>query len=254
LAVTVGCAVDDLKQSVIDLVSDKNTETLLVRVAAWLEDEKVGEHHLAWVFGFCFEKGVDEVVELAPRFITQYPASVFPVRIFFADLLLRKNLFDEASHEARIYLRCVRDAGIIQNLKGKPLLADGIARAFLILTGVYTEAGSRTYSRGVLQYARTLGLPREWQDVYESEICRLDHEISADACLVSLDEAWKTFLENGAALNEVLTQCARMNFAMLSKRVELLHDRFRFDSCYTVDPSEMFMLVMQDDRGRLSLA
>lgn len=248
-----GCEVVDLQQTTIELVSREETEKLVSSARAWLADEAVQEADLAWMFGFCFENGLGRVIALAPEFVRRYPESLFPVRVFFADLLIQNNLFDQASHEARAYLRRVKNAGIFDKLDGEGLLVDGIARAFLQLTSVYTEAGARTYSHRVLEYGQSLNLSSRWKEAFTSEMRRLDHEFRADAATAALDDVWEGCFTTGRGMDDVLALCAKRNFPMLSKRVELICDKLRFDIGFQVDRSEMFMIIHKDEREHLLL-
>lgn len=243
----------DLQQTTIELVSRGETEKLISRVQSWLADEAVQESDLAWMFGFCFENGLGRIVELAPEFLKKYPDSFFPVRVFFAHLLVQNGLFDQASHEARAYLRLVKCAGIFDKLRGGGLLADGVARAFLLLTAVYTEVGARAYSRRVLEHVRSLNFSSDWKQAFASEIGRLDHEVSADAAAAALDDMWEEFFKNGRKVDDVLALCSKKGFVMLLTRVELIREKLRIDREFQVDRSEMLMIIHKDERGHLLL-
>jgi hypothetical protein len=243
----------DVKKITAELTLLGENESLLYAAKDWLLDESVQESDLAWMFGFCFESGAGAVVALAPDFIKRYPESLFPVKVFFADLLAQNGLFDQASHEARTYLRCIKDAGMLGDLSGHTVFSDGIARAFLLLTSVYTEVGARTYSRKALEHATSLNLPAMWKQAYVSEISRLNQDIYTDNLAATADDIWEKFFEAERAMDRVLALCLERNFMMLAKRVELIYEKLRFDSAFQMGVSEIFMVIHEDDNGRLLL-
>jgi hypothetical protein len=236
-----------------ELAARREADALSARADEWLRDEAVPEHDLAWLFGFCHERGFAKVLVMAPRFAARFPKSLYPVGVFFADLLARNGLFDAASDEARAYLRRTRDTGLLDDLAGKQLVADGVGRAFLLLTAAYTEVGARSYSRDVLAYALRHALADNWKAALRAEDERLAKELH-DPALAAKDAKWRAFFADGGGYQALHAQCVADNFEALAHRLELLDVRFRVAPTARVDEDEILQVVQRDDTGKHLLA
>ncbi|PIW37249.1 MAG: hypothetical protein COW24_00925 [Candidatus Kerfeldbacteria bacterium CG15_BIG_FIL_POST_REV_8_21_14_020_45_12] len=221
-------------------------ETLAVARAAFAEEPN-NENLLAWVAGNLFENKIPNSEGLLNQFVGIFPNSIHPIQVYLASLLLSHGQFDSASNEARIYLNRLLIKGSLSSpgeIISNPILSEGVGRAFLQLTSVYTEAGARSYSLRALK----LGLwyvSEYWKNVYQSEIQQLQQEL-AERKIRKLDEVWEDFFQYGNKMNKLITLCKKRGFVILEKRLALIEGKFRYNPEYKVDQSELFQVIIED--------
>lgn len=240
-------------ENVIAKYESGNGDQIAGQLKKMIADEQDWEGEIAWTFGYCFEKGLDDVFQLAPNFAKKYPDSIYPVMVMYSDILARRGRFDEASSESRIYLRKVSEAGLLENLEDKPLIADGVSRAFLLLTSAYVEAGARSYAKKILNLATKYDLPKNWLAFYKKSIDQINAELK-DEATSSLNDLWERFFAGGGGANEIYPILEKMGFLLLRRRIDLIESNFRYDRHWKCDDAELFKLVMADQFGRLVLA
>jgi hypothetical protein len=240
------------RDNILNLCSRKQSGDSVACVNDLLSNASINEHELAWVFGLYFENNVDDVIALAPNYISRFPDSLYPVRVFFADLLSRRELFDEASHEARSYLRSARDSGLfVGDISQSPIFCDGIARAFLLLTSVYTEVGALSYSLRVINIAKKINFTQRWENIFNSECMRINDSLNCKLTSET-NRRWEMFFETGEYINDLSRSCMDKGFLMLRNRLNLIADKFRFSSDWEID-QEVFEIIFQDSAGSIFL-
>lgn len=222
-----------------------NVSDIVDCIEASFTNDKTQEHELAWALGVVFEKNIFEAFRFMPRFLEKHPRSPHPVRVFYSDLLARQGQYDLASEQARIYLRTLSDSKLIEQLKGKPILQDGVARAWLLLSAVYTEAGARSYSKRVILTGLACSLPLSWVDAFHGEVSRLDDELLSND-LKFLDDKWENFFLNSDGWNYLDNHCNENELLILKKRIELIKDNFKFNPSFNLQ-GEMLKLVNHEN-------
>src|SRR5262245_34943665 len=113
------------------------------------DDQTVGEDGLAWVAAMMFENDIRPAFDLLETFVERFPESLHLGRVYLADLSAQAGRFDQATDQARVYLRQARDRNVLPTLADRPIVQDGVSRAGLLLTAAYTELGARSYSTRV---------------------------------------------------------------------------------------------------------
>lgn len=211
------------------------------------------EGGLAWIAGVIFEKDIATAFDLVDQFVKRFPESRHIIRVYMADLWARVGRFDLATDHARIYLRIARDAGILEDVAGTKILAEGVGRAFLLLTCVYTECGARSYSRRLLQFALRHKLDAKWIERYRREIEHLDGELE-NPKNQPIDDMWEAFFTNGSHAKELYDLAMNRGFEYLAQRIDLIEGNHRFNQGYLVDESEMLQLVYASEQKELCLA
>ena len=173
---------------------------------------------------------------------SRYPASLHLPRIYLADNLARAGRFDDATEQARRYLRLAKDAGILEKLTNTRILRHGVSHAFLLLTSAYTELGARSYSEGVLRHALQFDLVPDFASKIQQELARLAVEMR-DPSNKATNEKWNAFFANGSGADGLYEACTSRGFPVLAKRVDLLDAHFRFNSKFEVGEAELYLLV-----------
>ena len=205
-------------------------------------DSAADEGNLAWVAAVAEEKGVPSASEFLELFVNRYPASLHLPRIYLADNLARAGRFDEATENARRYLRLAKDAGVFENLGNTRILRHGVSHAFLLLTAAYTELGARSYSEGVLRHALQFNLVPDFVQKIQQELARLAKEMR-DPSNKATNERWNAFFASGSGADGLYEACTSRGFPILAKRVDLLDGHFRFNSQFKVGEAELYLLV-----------
>ena len=205
-------------------------------------DPAADEGNLAWVAAVSEEKGVPSAPEFLELFVNRYPASLHLPRIYLADNLARAGRFDEATEQARRYLRLAKDAGVFANLGNTRILRHGVSHAFLLLTAAYTELGARSYSEGVLKHALHFDLEPDFGKKIQQELARLAVELR-DPSNMATNQTWNAFFSKGTGADGLYEACTSRGFPILAKRIDLLDGHFRFNAQFTVGESELYLLV-----------
>lgn len=223
---------------------DRNASEKIAREA--FADNKSEEHILAWVVAAMYEQGIDSALDLLEVFVNRYPDSIHLPRVYLADVLSRASKFDQATNQARYYLRLAKDAGVFPDLGTKRIIQDGVSRSFLLLTSAYTTLGARSYSKRVLGYSLQYELATSWKELIINELSQLEHELLTSDNK-QLDEKWEKLFSSGLEADDLYKHCNDSGFPVMAKRVDLLEGNFRFNSTFKVDMQEIFLLVLETD-------
>lgn len=243
----------DFSRKIIAYCEAGNGNEIIWQLKEMMSGERDFEGEIAWAFGYCFEKGFLSAFEAIPDFVIKYPNSLYPVMILYSDILVRRGLFDQASAESRVYLRKTLDSGLIEDLSGKPVIADGVSRAFLLLTSVYVEVGARSYAKRVLCNAKKYHLPEFWLELYKQNIDRLDFELNDEKNAI-LNDSWERFFAGGQDADFVYAILQKNGFKLLAKRIDLIESNFKYNKNWKCDESEQLKLVVQDQSGTIMFA
>ncbi|MBN0989831.1 hypothetical protein [Amphritea pacifica] len=235
----------NLENLIKQALASDNVADVVNGLETSLANDGVGEHELAWALGVVFEKNITEAFRFIPTFLERYPQSLHPVRVFYSDLLARQGQYDLATDEARFYLRCLSDSKLIDDLQGKPILQDGVARAWLLLSAVYTEVGARSYSKRVVEAGLKCSLPSSWVETFNKELSQLDDELQSSE-VKALDEKWERFFTASDEWEYLDNCCQEKKFPLLQKRIELLKDNFKFNPSFNLN-DEMLKVVTQSN-------
>lgn len=227
---------------------EKKDLTQLARVAkSAFKDLKDNERTLSWIAGIVFESGALEGFDLIADFVQRFPTSLHPIRAYYADLWASQDKYDQASHEARIYLRLLTDEGKLERLKDD-IDSAGAARAFLLLTAVHTEVGARNYSQRVLKKALNLELPKKWNMFITREIQTLKKELlKAEA--KAMDKKWEAFYQQASHAKELIQYCKQKKFPLLVKRLEILTQQIKAGSSLHKSDNEYLLVTYSSPDG-----
>lgn len=160
--------------------------------------------------------------------------------IRIADFYAGRDKLDETTARARRFLSKFRGTETEKNISEHPVLLPMFARCYLLMTAAYTRMGSRSYSKRILNRALQIGLPKAFEDRMTNEIRTLEIELQNEAN-ANLDKQWEEFYATGANYKELHDRCLNSQYLQLAKRIELLKDKFRFDSNFKIGESEMLM-------------
>lgn len=111
-------------------------------------DASLEEGLLAWIAAVTYEKGVRAAPDFLELFVKRYPTSLHLPRVYLSNLFARARRYDDATEHARRYLRQAKDAGVLVNLGSARILREGVSRAFLLLTAVYSEEWNAFLANG----------------------------------------------------------------------------------------------------------
>ena len=215
-------------------------------------DQTAGEDDLAWVAAMMYENEVHLAFDLLQTFVDRFPESLHLGRVYLADLLAQASHFDEATDQARFYLRLARDGGALPALAESPIIQDGVSRAVLLLTAAYTELGARSYSTRVLTWASRFALAPNWIEPIRLERQRLMSELK-DPANRELDSTWERFFASGTDADALGQSCLKRGFQLMAKRLDLLEGNFRFNPRFKAGDDEMLMLVHASDASEYVL-
>ena len=215
-------------------------------------DPAASEDDLAWLVGNSIQSQIQPGIPYIYSFLERFPDSLHPISILYAGLVLdgvlpADNRFDAASQTARLYLRRVKDAGLLQS--DRPEIQDGVAKAFLQLTAVYTEAGARSYSVRVLELGMQLIAVPYWHDVYQQEMTALQNELQQPA-YAEQNTVWEQFFQQYEHVQALHDQCVQAGFATLAQRLPAIESQLRFGTISAPLPFEQevwLVLITQDD-------
>lgn len=233
-------------------MSSGDKDGLLAVAREVYADGEVDESILAWTAGIVFEEDLVPGFDLLEEFVRRFPASLHMIRVCLADAHGRCGRFDTASCLAREYLRMARDAGAMESLGGSRIIAEGVGRAFLVLTAVYTECGARSYSRRVMQLGLRQQVSDEWHQRYRAEIERIDEELK-DPEAARMDEKWEAFFATGANADELHDLALDQDFEHLADRIDLIETQHHFDAGYLVGEEEVWQLVQRSEDQELRM-
>ncbi|MBL8521532.1 MAG: hypothetical protein JNK75_12820 [Betaproteobacteria bacterium] len=215
-------------------------------------DPAAGEDDLAPIAGLIFESGFHPAFDLVEGFVERFPDSVHGIRAYLADLHAQSGNFDRATVEARIYLRLVRDRGLLPKLDAVRIVQAAASRAFLLLTAAYTELGARSYSARVLDLAQKFALDPEWRETLVAERSRLADEL-ADPAVRAADVRWEAFFAGGRQSGSLIEECLGRGYPAMAQRLDLIEAQFRFDPAFRCGGPEILQLVRAAAPGSLVL-
>lgn len=227
-------------------------EPLREMVNSAFDDYADDETFCAWCAGVAHGTDLQESDVTLARFLERFPLSLFPVQVDWAERQVRRDLFDDATNEARAYLNRVHEQGISIVSQDHDTVRDGCSRAFLLLTSAYTEAGARSYSARVLEFAMLLQLEPFWQHRFRAEHRRLMEELQEPSKRRD-DELWEAFFKEGKRAEKLVKRCDKLMMPVLAKRVETMAALFHEDPDFRADDSEILQMLYRTDTGKFLL-
>ncbi len=206
----------------------------------------------AWCCGFAFAADIEESTPLMEEFLRQYPLSLYPVKVDLAEQLITKGQIDSGANEARHYLALLHENELPNLMQQNEALQDSVARAFLLLSSVYTEIAARSYSKRLFAQALELPLDSYWNGRFQEEIQELDRELQIQG-LTLADNKWEEFFRSGAGEKDLKYACEVRGFPILRKRLELLGEQLRAHPDRPLNAEEIYQLVYQTEEGAFTL-
>lgn len=234
---------DELKPT-LDAGDNGQVAKILGELIGYTESNRPDvEAMLGWGILVAVESGLPCAGEYGCWFMEQFPDSVLPVKIEFAEHLAGQGRYDDATRLAREYVRLITDSGHIDDLEEFANVRAGASKAFLLLTAAYTETGARSYSQRILNFASQFRLLPAFEARFEEEIHRLQDELIDDEHR-ERDEMWENFFRTGSHADELYKHCQKLGCPILARRVDLLEANFRFQSNFALDTAEILQLVV----------
>lgn len=219
-----------------------------------LEDHGDDEGFCAWCAGVAHMSEVDGADVVVARFMEQFPMSLHPIQVDWAERRVWQGAIDDGTNEARAYLNRVRyRTDIPTAMEENDNVRDGCCRALLLLTAAYTELGARSYSRRVLGYALVCQNDLYWQRRFRAEYARIDQEL-AEPRNTAVDRVWEEFFRDGRNARDLASYCETKGYPILSRRVATLAEMFAETPGFTVDDAEMLHLLYRTEKGVFVLA
>ncbi|MGL4767414.1 MAG: hypothetical protein ACRCV6_04975 [Formosimonas sp.] len=203
----------------------------------------------AWVASKAYEHEVESGFGLLEDFVTRYPKSLHLPRVYLADLYSRVDLFESATEHARYYLRLVKERTWLLN----PVTQEGICRAFLLLTCAYTQLGARSYSLRVIDYAMRQKLTPATRASLENERSRLQEELRQPEHAAQ-NQRWERFFATGEGAASLQELCEQRACPQLARRLEILARAFAELPHFSIDVTEIFLLLVEKDQHALTLS
>jgi hypothetical protein len=237
---------NDYKERIGDALAKGDAEAAEAAARAAFDDEAVGEDDLAWVAAMMYENDIRGGFDLLEAFVERFPESLHLGRVYLADVFAQVDQFDDATEQARIYLRQAQERDVLHTLAENRLVQDGVSRACLLLTAAYTELGARSYSARVLRWAAQFTVESGWAESIRNERLRLIAELKEPAN-GKLDAKWEQFFASGRHVDELCKICADRGFPLMAQRLALLEANFRFNMTFNVGEQEILQLVLATD-------
>jgi len=230
----------DYLQLMQDALNQRNEEEATNVAVKAFEEQPENEHLLAVMCSVLFDSNIN-CYGLLLLFTERFPNSLYPIRVYIAQILCDNFQFDNATSEARYFLRLLYDFELFTQDKD-PRMKEFMSKAFILLTSVYTGLGARSYTKRVLEVAQPF-VSTIWQGHYQEEIENLAKDLE-DSALVELDEQWEAFWSTGANFEAVYEVCKVHQCTEMVLRVELLHKEFQKDANYQLNENELFQVVL----------
>lgn len=206
-----------------------------------LEDEKTCANLI--IIGHTFGLPVFEFIQ---QFLGTYPNSLYPLRVFLAKMMCDSDNFDDATSEARYFLRIVQENGKIGQIEDEKLL-EYTMQAFLLTTTVYVFVGARSYAKRVITWAKEFA-NEQWQKNFDIELSNLEKEL-AEEHLKEQDEKWEAFFQNMENYDELYQRTAENRFTELAIRLRILKEEKEKNEMQPIDRREITRVVMVDEKG-----
>jgi hypothetical protein len=230
------------------LASDNRLIALDIVQRAFVETED--EMLCANLVMFTSEFGLP-TLEFIHQFNYKFPNSLFPIRVYLAQMLCESSNFDDATSEARYYLRLIQDYGKVGHTEDEKLLEFNL-RAYMLTTTVYIDAGARSYAKRILEIAKRYATDK-WLEIYKKEIQNLNKELENEKWK-SLDEKWEAFFKDGSYYSELYQLCAENRYSELAIRLRLLKEDFDTKPDFVIDENELLRIVMIDENKNYILS
>jgi len=210
--------------------------------------KKSDEETLALLAGSIYELELTSAFDLLDKFVSMFPNSLHAIRPQLSDLLARSGSFDDATEEARIYLRLIYKRGMLSQLAENKIIQYGVSKAFLLVTSAYTELGARSYSKAILKMALEYDLTAKTKSWILSEVDRLDEEL-LDSNNFKLDMLWSSFYDDGADAAALYEHSNNSGFPRMAKRIDLIESNFRYNIEYSISAENVLDLVTEYDEA-----
>lgn len=213
---------------------------------AALREQKENEFfNAAFVQALCEQR--IPCFEQIRNFLEIYPNSLYPVRVYLAEVLCSDGAFDDCVSEARYFIRLVwdhyhNDFNNVDHKRTKEFLL----KAFILACTVYIAAGARTHAKKILMYAREYATSG-WQQHYDMELVKLTEELK-DETLQAIDAKWEAFFNNGLHYMELYQSCAEKGYTELAIRLRLLKQKFDNESDFKIDMNTFMLVVLTEDK------
>lgn len=221
------------------LTNESETEALAVAEQAF-DEQPENEQLQAAMCAILFEKKYHSL-GLLLLFTERFPNSLHPMRVNIAQIMCDNFEFDNATSEARYFLRVVYDYNLIGQNKDERL-KEHTSRAFLLSTSVYVGLGARSYAIRVLETASKFSNVI-WQGHYKEEIDHLKKELE-ESDIATIDDKWESFWKTGAPYEDVYQICKDYKCEEMAIRVKLLHEAFEKDANYKLNENELMQVVL----------
>lgn len=181
----------------------------------------------------------------------RYSHSLYPIQAFAALFLASDGDFDGAGIEARLYLKRMRDSGLLYAYR--PAFVDvGLAEAFLLLANAYTALGARSYARRVLMLGLSAEVKLEghYAAALAREEERLAHELTRPA-LAGIDGKWELFFRTGyQGIEDVAEHCRVKGAEHSLRRIRLIESHVRFGQRAVLEFSHEVFLALASSPSR----
>ena len=187
------------------------------------EGEELGEELLAWVSQVVYEEDLSEAFSVIPKFVTHFPHSRHGVRVYLADSHAERGEFDQATAEARAYLREVAGGAGLEAACQDSVVADWVLQAIQLLGTGYCFAGARTYGQEIYAHGISLSDDQGWKLSFEQAILQTERELN-ELDFREADFYWRKFLSTGERFEEVSRACDEMQMPSLKARMAALKD------------------------------
>lgn len=233
-------------------IADGNNLLALQIAQTALEKEKENERLNALLISVLYEYRIP-CAEQMTTFLQLFPDSLYPVRVYLADLLCSLGHFDDCASEARYYLRLIKehynqDFSTVSH----PRTLEFTLKAFLLTCTVYITAGARSYADRAMQLAQPFATDT-WFNHYKTEQASIRQDLK-DEQLRILNDKWEAFFRDGSHYAELYQLCAEQGYTELAIRLRLLHEAFLDNKDFRIDADEFFRVVLQDEHQKYVLA
>jgi len=244
--------IDEWASLVHDAMESGDTSAMEDIVPQAFHDHHEDEEFTAWLTGVAFGANLGVMADLMRRHVELFPASIHPVRVDAAEMLLAQGKIDEGSNEARAYLKILATKDFAAELAKSEITRQSAARAFLMMTAVSTEVGARSYSLRVLAYALEHEFGEYWNQRLRGEAESIRAELQ-DPRNQTLDAPWEAFYASGEGEAELVELCRLCRLPITARRVVILAEEFREKPEFKIGREEILQLVYQTPDGAFVL-
>lgn len=185
-------------------------------------------------------------MEFIQQFLKKHPDSLYPIRVYLAEILCQSGNFDDCASEARYYLKLIKAYGKEGQTEDAKLREHNL-KSYLLSTTVYLAAGARSYAKRIFEEALSYATPK-WAEIYSQELATIDKELE-DEKLAILDAKWEAFFQNGDHYAELYQMCAENRYTELAIRLRLLKTEFDTPPETPITEKEFLRVVMVSPEG-----